>query len=1819
MNLSIKLKLASAIAAVSAALLPGQAQVSLPEAWALPTSAGVDPGFLVRVVQANNNSGTLPNTLARTEAHLAGLIIDPKTKVPYVNDVDNVAWTFDANGYYYESKTIAYEQGGGGANGSIPGIPGKDSMTDNISMEVLTWLKLTAGDYTFVVNSDDGFEVRAGANAKDALSSIVLGRYDGGRGASDSSFKFKVTKDGLYSFRLIWEEGGGGANVSWYNAVGGDVANQVLINETGGIPAFRNISGSVSPSVTYASPGKDAIGASPSGGISLLIADGLPNTVDSASVKLSVDGTAVTPTVTKTGSTTTVAYIPPALFDPLSNHKAAVTYKDSGGTTYTSEWSFTVAKYTNVKLPAPVVFENFNSTDEGKLPAGWTEVNFTTGATGEFDLLNPNSDYYLGWVVISEETVNAASWDAARRLQPGESYVNGKRVEKLVDGKFAYAESDNRGGSQVQYLFSPDFDMTGKKSLYVAYNSIYEQNQDSIGSVEYSIDQGKSWQPIVYMIDGPDIVVGADGKVDAVATFTKENGDTASLTDPNTGEEIGKKYGAFIGATISQDLASFIEARVNDDPIESKRVEFRRIVGADGQKTVRFRFAQAGTGSWYFGIDNFGVYEVTQVDPPKIDVQPVATTAYEGFPLKLSVGASGVGLRYQWTLNGNPISGATNATYVVAMAAAANAGNYAVTVLNEGGSASSSTVAVAIRPVPTSFAVNDALAAYFKFDGDLSDASGNNRNGEAVGAPGSVDGKLGKALEYTSLKDGSSFNFVKVGGTPIDFSTTDFTVAFWAKLSTWEGDPAFISNKNWNSGGNQGFVVATAGDGRIQWNIADQSRTRKDFDSAGGKFNDNAWHHVTVVFARSGNTVTYFDGIEIDSRSIAGLGNTGTPADLALNIGQDGTGSYTDGGGVGVDKGQIDDVAIWTRTLSAGEVATIVVGGNNGKALSALVPPPVDLAKGLALHLPFDGSYADNSGNGRNGTAVGTPSLTDGKVGQALKYSSLKDGTSFNYVTVGGSPIDLSTSDFSVAFWAKIGKWTGDPAFIANKDWNSGGNQGFVVATAGDGRIQWNIADQTRTRKDYDSPGGKFNDGGWHSVVVTFTRAGNAVTYFDGVEIDSRSISGLGNTGTPAGLALNIGQDGKGIYTDGGSVGIEQGHIDEVAVWTRTLTVDEVNAVYTKGSTGQPIIPVVKVDPLTTALVKPTAVLPVALPEGSVKFGVAGSMTIAGPGLVAWPAASNADQPGDVQEFAYEQLTGDFDISTKVSSVTSGPQTDPVDAWASGGLQARESLNALSPSFLVNVGNPKGVNEIRTIGRATAAQNYTSFGRSYGGVDKTLPSQWIRLRRVGNWFAGYVSTDGTSWALIGQRWQEWPEKLLVGAYAFSASYNSADQTGGKNLATVEFSNYGKTVLADTGAPTLVSVGTIDSKTVGVKFSEPVASATALVAGNYKLSQGTVTGVSGGIGGDTVYLSVSGLTADSFDVTVNNVTDTSGNKIAAASKASGKKSDWKSTDIGLIQSRDPAVRTAGDDPYRKGQAVAVSSGATETEIEIIGGGSNAWNPGDYIHYLSGPTLTGDFEVSVEVSRNDRPANTAAWANSGLMLRESEYVAGSEYTQDGTKVAMVANTTYIEGSAPNRAGIPLFREEPGAGYGNGNPGFAWTTPIGGIKGYYLDQRAVDAAGTPDPESSALSSRWLRIKRAGNDFTFFVSYDGREWALLDGPKTLPLNNGLIFGFSTMSDTGSGAPPNNGYGGNGFLGTDLEGQQNPSNYSVQRIRIGTSVAPRGGATPTVSIQGSTVTFTGKLQEASSLSGTFTDVPGATSPYTIPLGSQVRFYRSSN
>jgi hypothetical protein len=138
--------------------------------------------------------------------------------------------------------------------------------------------------------------------------------------------------------------------------------------------------------------------------------------------------------------------------------------------------------------------------------------------------------------------------------------------------------------------------------------------------------------------------------------------------------------------------------------------------------------------------------------------------------------------------------------------------------------------------------------------------------------------------------------------------------------------------------------LATGSDGRFQWNYREASpQTRKDYDGPAGTISDGNWHHIAVTFARGGSAVSYIDGSAVNTTSL-GAGGTTIDSGLATNIGQDGTGFYTDtDGGVRWGNALIDDVAIWNRVLTAGEVAQIRAAGVEGFGVATLVPEPGSL------------------------------------------------------------------------------------------------------------------------------------------------------------------------------------------------------------------------------------------------------------------------------------------------------------------------------------------------------------------------------------------------------------------------------------------------------------------------------------------------------------------------------------------------------------------------------------------------------------------------------------------------------------------------------------------------------------------------------------------------------------------------------------------------------------------------------------------------------------------------------------------------------------
>ena len=132
--------------------------------------------------------------------------------------------------------------------------------------------------------------------------------------------------------------------------------------------------------------------------------------------------------------------------------------------------------------------------------------------------------------------------------------------------------------------------------------------------VRIPVDHGSNWLPVVYLLQGANddqqnaqIVYDANGIVDVVATMGFGIG--ARYTN-SVGKVLGGTAGAFIAAPITQALEPYIEGRINDDSYESMRFEAFRLPNADQQASVQFRFMQAGTGSWFWGIDNWGIYSV---------------------------------------------------------------------------------------------------------------------------------------------------------------------------------------------------------------------------------------------------------------------------------------------------------------------------------------------------------------------------------------------------------------------------------------------------------------------------------------------------------------------------------------------------------------------------------------------------------------------------------------------------------------------------------------------------------------------------------------------------------------------------------------------------------------------------------------------------------------------------------------------------------------------------------------------------------------------------------------------------------------------------------------------------------------------------------------------------------------------------------------------------------------------------------------------------------------------------------------------------------
>jgi alpha-tubulin suppressor-like RCC1 family protein len=292
------------------------------------------------------------------------------------------------------------------------------------------------------------------------------------------------------------------------------------------------------------------------------------------------------------------------------------------------------------------------------------------------------------------------------------------------------------------------------------------------------------------------------------------------------------------------------------------------------------------------------------VSLPTIDVQPQSATVALGASFTINVTVTGA-TGYQWYKNGVALFGATASSYTDVTAAEADAGAYTVIASNTGGAVESVTANIAVS----------TLVAYYPFNGNANDASGNGLNGTAENSSATTD------INGTSSKAWNFVNNVNSRVTlPSNAALTfsdKFSTSFWVKF-----------NQSWSSHGetliwkhvapsDDGFRVLVNQDGsygagnyKVYFQIGSASISIGKIMS----YSDiSKWFHIAAVY-NQGSAQIYINGVLADTGS---GGATMTDSNRIMYLG----GSQNPVSGA--YNRDIDEVRIYSNALTATEVATL--------------------------------------------------------------------------------------------------------------------------------------------------------------------------------------------------------------------------------------------------------------------------------------------------------------------------------------------------------------------------------------------------------------------------------------------------------------------------------------------------------------------------------------------------------------------------------------------------------------------------------------------------------------------------------------------------------------------------------------------------------------------------------------------------------------------------------------------------------------------------------------------------------------------------------
>jgi O-glycosyl hydrolase len=290
--------------------------------------------------------------------------------------------------------------------------------------------------------------------------------------------------------------------------------------------------------------------------------------------------------------------------------------------------------------------------------------------------------------------------------------------------------------------------------------------------------------------------------------------------------------------------------------------------------------------------------------------------------------------------------------------------------------------------------------AWYPFEGNAWDASGNGNDGTGSGAA-FVTGELG---EFAARFNGSS-SYVQI---PLVISN-HFTISFWLKTTDtgatgqWWAGRGLVDGEV--SGTTDDFGVSLVG-GNVALGIGNPDTTI----TTASAVNDGQWHHVVATRnAVSGQMLVYLDGV-LQASGVGPVGPKHSPPALRI-------GSIQPGYAGGFLNGTIDDVQVFRRVFGASEIGLLM----NHPPLITSAPGSYNILAGRTMLVTNAAADPDLPAQNLSWSLVLPP------VGASINATnglfswrpSMAQSLSTNIIVVrvvdNGTPVMSATQSFAVA------------------------------------------------------------------------------------------------------------------------------------------------------------------------------------------------------------------------------------------------------------------------------------------------------------------------------------------------------------------------------------------------------------------------------------------------------------------------------------------------------------------------------------------------------------------------------------------------------------------------------------------------------------------------------------------------------------------------------------------------------------------------------------------------------------------------------------